>query len=69
MLVKHKLDFSIPLTKEQIEMLEALKDRPVVPDEDCPELTDEQLRIMVEARRIRQERKKKKQESSDQKES
>ncbi|WP_406547087.1 hypothetical protein [Succinimonas sp.] len=50
-------------------MLEALKDRPVVPDEDCPELTDEQLRIMVEARRIRQERKKKKQEASDQKES
>lgn len=69
MLVKHKLDFSVPLTKEQIEMLEALKDRPVVPDEDCPELTDEQLRIMVEARRIRQERKKKKKEASDQKES
>jgi hypothetical protein len=69
MLVKHKLEFSVPLTKEQIEMLEALKDRPVVPDEDCPELTDEQLRIMVEARRIRQERKKKKKEASDQKES
>ena len=63
MLVKHKLDFSVPLTKEQIEMLEALKDRPVVPDEDCPELTDEQLRIMVEARRIRQERKKKEKRS------
>ena len=44
MIIKHKPDFSKPLTKEQVAMLEALKDRAVVPDEDCPELTDEQLK-------------------------
>ena len=31
-------------TAEQIERLRALKDRPIVFDEDCPELTDEQLK-------------------------
>lgn len=31
-------------TPEQIERLRALKDRPIVFDEDCPELTDEQLK-------------------------
>ncbi len=29
---------------EQIERLRALKNRPIVFDEDCPELTEEQLR-------------------------
>ena len=29
--------------EEQIKMLEALKTRPVQPDENCPELTDEEL--------------------------
>ena len=31
-------------TPEQIERLRALKNRPIVFDEDCPELTKEQLR-------------------------
>ena len=31
-------------TAEQIERLRALKNRPIVFDEDCPELTKEQLR-------------------------
>lgn len=31
-------------TPEQIERLRALKDRPIVFDEDCPELTDEELK-------------------------
>ena len=31
-------------TPEQIERLRALKNRPIVFDEDCPELTDEQLK-------------------------
>ena len=31
-------------TPEQVERLKALKDRPIVFDEDCPELTDEQLK-------------------------
>ncbi len=33
-----------PLTEEEIEELRALKNRPIVFDEDCPELTDEQLK-------------------------
>jgi hypothetical protein len=32
-----------PLTPEQIAEIDALKDRPIFYDEDCPELTDEQL--------------------------
>ena len=39
-----ELDFKEPLTPEQIKMLEELDKRPIVFDEDCPELTDEQLR-------------------------
>lgn len=31
-------------TPEQIERLRELKDRPIVFDEDCPELSDEQLK-------------------------
>ncbi len=31
-------------TPEQIERLRALKNRPIVFDEDCPELTDEELK-------------------------
>ena len=31
-------------TPEQIEEIKKLKDRPIVFDEDCPELTDEQLK-------------------------
>ena len=33
-----------PLTDEELEELCALKNRPIVFDEDCPELTDEQLK-------------------------
>lgn len=33
-----------PLSDEEREELQALKDRPIVFDEDCPELTDEQLK-------------------------
>ena len=31
-------------TPEQIEEIQALKNRPIVFDDDCPELTDEQLK-------------------------
>ena len=31
-------------TPEQIERLRALKNRPIVFDDDCPELTDEELK-------------------------
>ena len=36
--------FDEPLRPEQIERLRALKNRPIVYDEDCPELTDEELK-------------------------
>lgn len=31
-------------TPEQVERLRSLKNRPIVFDEDCPELTDEELK-------------------------
>ena len=43
MVIKYTLDPHQPLTPEQIQRLDALKDRPIVFDEDCPEMTDEQL--------------------------
>ena len=44
MIVKKTIDVSAPLTDEQIKELEALKDRPVGFDEDCPELTESELK-------------------------
>ena len=45
-----------PLTEEELEELRALKNRPIVFDEDCPELTDEQLK---QFRRVNPRRKEK----------
>ncbi len=36
--------FDVPLTPEQKAEIAALKNRPIVYDEDCPELTDEELK-------------------------
>lgn len=49
MIVTKKIDTSKPFnfTKEQIAELEALKNIPAEPDEDCPELSDKQLSEMV----------------------
>ena len=44
MTVRYTLKRGQPLTPEQIKRLDALKDRPIVFDEDCPEMTEEQLR-------------------------
>ena len=44
MIVTYTLKRGTPLTPEQIQRLDALKDRPIVFDEDCPEMTEEQLR-------------------------
>jgi len=44
MIIRKEIDTSKPLTPEQIKMLEEVEKRPIVFDEDCPELTDEQLR-------------------------
>lgn len=44
MIVRKVLIPGTPLTPEQIERLDALKSHPIVYDEDCPEMTDEQLK-------------------------
>ena len=47
MLVRKVIDISAPLTPEQIErlkLLDNIKDEDIVFDDDCPELTDEQLK-------------------------
>lgn len=44
MIIRKEIDFNKPLTDEQKEMLEELKSRPAIPDDDCPELTAEQLK-------------------------
>ena len=43
MIIRKDIDLNTPLTAAQAEMLEALADRPVTPDEDCPELTPAQI--------------------------
>ncbi len=44
MVIRKNIDVSKPPSKKQVEMLNALKDRPVEFDEDCPELTEEELK-------------------------
>ena len=43
MIVRKEIKMDQPLAPNQVEMLNALASRPVAPDEDCPELTVEQL--------------------------
>lgn len=43
MIVRKEIDPTQSLTPSQIEMLHDLESRPISPDEDCPELTKEQL--------------------------
>lgn len=48
MIITRKMIYEgTPLTAEQIKELEALDSRPVVTDEECPELTPEQLKQMA----------------------
>ena len=47
MITRKEIDLNKPLTEEQKRMLKELETRPVQPDEDCPELTDEQLSQMA----------------------
>lgn len=49
MLVTYTIPEGLPLTDEQKRELEALKDRPIVYDEDCPELTPETERALLNA--------------------
>ena len=43
MIVRKEIDPTQSLTPSQVEMLHNLESRPFSPDEDCPELTMEQL--------------------------
>lgn len=45
MIVRKEIDPTQPLTPSQVEMLHNLEARPISPDEDCPELTMEQLAL------------------------
>lgn len=56
MIIRKEIDLNKPLTAEQKQMLEDLKTRPVQPDEDCPELTDEQLVKLAAAARERNQK-------------
>lgn len=42
-IIRKDIDITQPLTDEQLEMLKQAEAAPVVFDEDCPELTEEQL--------------------------
>lgn len=54
-MVRKELDITKPLTDEQIKMLEELETHPIVFDEDCPELTKDQLAEFHRASEIRKE--------------
>ncbi len=59
MIIRKEIDLDQPLTDAQKKMLEDLKTRHVQPDEDCPELTAEQLSQMVRVSEMRREERKK----------
>lgn len=59
MIVRKEIDLNEPLTAEQKQMLESLKNRPIEFDEDCPELTDKQLRQFRRISDRRQEKRRK----------
>lgn len=51
MIIRKEIDLNEPLTEAQKQMLNAMQTRPVQPDEECPELTDEQIVKMAKAAR------------------
>lgn len=59
MTIRKEIDLNKPLTAEQKQMLEALKARTVQPDEDCPELSAEQLSQLARASEIRRDERRK----------
>ena len=59
MIIRKDIDLNKPLSEEQKKMLESLKNRTTHPDEDCPELTDEQLSQMMRVSEQRREERRK----------
>ena len=49
MLIREELNPNEPLTQNELDMLKNAKKMPIIFDEDCPELTDEQLSKMYRA--------------------
>ena len=47
MIIRKEIDFNEPLTEAQVEMLEAMESQPAIPDDDCPEYTEEELLHMM----------------------
>lgn len=59
-IVKTYIDMNVPIPKDILEEIEAAAKLPVVPDEECPELSNEQLAMLAEmAPKQRSERVKK----------
>ena len=56
MIIHKEIDLNKPLTAKQVKMLKEMEFRPVQPDEDCPEFTEEQLVRFAEAARERRKR-------------
>ncbi len=59
MTIRKEIDLNEPLTTEQKQMLNALKSRAVCPDEDCPELTANQLGQLAKVSEIRRDERRK----------
>ncbi len=60
MIVRKEIDITKPLTPEEHEMLKEAEAAPIVFDEDCPELTEEQLSEFHRVSEIRKEERRKK---------
>ena len=60
MIVRKEIDITKPLTPEELEMLKEAEAAPIVFDEDCPELTEEQLSEFHRVSEIRKEERRKK---------
>ena len=59
MIVRKEIDVHAPLSSEQIKMLDDLENRPVEFDDDCPELTDEQLSEFKRVSELRKDERRK----------
>ena len=59
MIVRKEIDVHAPLSSEQIKMLDDLENQPVEFDDDCPELTDEQLSEFKRVSELRKDERRK----------
>ncbi len=57
--IRKEIDLNQPLTDTQLKMLKDLEAREVQTDEDCPELTGEQLQQMARISEMRREERRK----------